>query len=145
MHVPRIIALLAATVLLQGCTATQLSWWRAADADDQSAVTEWIVRNAAGEFDVDARVLLALAVCESGMNPAARNQRSTAAGLFQYLDTTWDAARTRLHDRGIDAEPYSVGDVFNPTAAARVTANVVAEGGLSWWECAPSARRAADR
>lgn len=34
--------------------------------------------------------------CESGGNPAAENPRSSASGLFQFLDGTWKKARTAV-------------------------------------------------
>lgn len=130
----RIIALATACALTTGCTATQLQWWRDADVDEQRAVVEHIIRSAADEFAVSADTMLALAQCESGMRPGAKNPRSSAAGLFQYLDTTWASARHRLYDRGIEAEPYSAEQVWDPVAQARTTASVIAEGGW-WWEC----------
>ena len=125
------VALLACTA----CTPEQLAWWQTASTDDRTAVVEHIVRDAAAEFGVDGDRLVRLGVCESGLRPDAKNPRSTARGVFQYLDRTWTSARTRLYDRGIDPAPYEEADVWNPVAQARITANVISEGGASWWEC----------
>lgn len=35
-------------------------------------------------------ILTRIMHCESGGNPTAQNRRSTASGLFQYLDSTWN-------------------------------------------------------
>ncbi len=48
----------------------------------------------------DAPVMVRIAMAESGMNPLAKNTKSTASGLFQILKGTWSAHRC-------------TGDVFN--------------------------------
>lgn len=40
-------------------------------------------------FGADADVMLEVARCESELNPKAKNKHSTAKGLFQILDGTW--------------------------------------------------------
>jgi hypothetical protein len=41
----------------------------------------------------DAPVMYRVAEAESGFNPNARNTTSTAKGVFQILDGTWEAYR----------------------------------------------------
>lgn len=38
---------------------------------------------------IDANEALRIAECESGLNPQAKNYNSTAKGLYQFLDSTW--------------------------------------------------------
>lgn len=40
-------------------------------------------------LDCDWRMIAALAQTESGMNPAAQNSKSSAGGIFQFIDSTW--------------------------------------------------------
>jgi hypothetical protein len=44
-------------------------------------------------FIVTMAVLLPIAWCESRWDPEAQNKVSTAAGLFQIVEGTWDDAR----------------------------------------------------
>lgn len=130
----RIIALIIVVMSTSACTATQVQQWLGLDADTQQTLTLHVIDSAADEFGVSAHTMRELARCESTFNPGAKNPESSARGLFQYLDTTWTSARVRLYERGIDPEPYGEADVWNPVAQARITANVIAEGGW-WWEC----------
>lgn len=47
------------------------------------------IREAALRHGVDPETALFIANRESGLNPAARNPRSTAGGVFQFIDSTW--------------------------------------------------------
>lgn len=89
---------------------------------------EQIVRDAAAEFDVDPDLLVAVARCESGLNPYAKNKRSTASGVMQFLTSTWRSQMGRLG--------YDTADVWSARAASRVAASMISEGGLRQWECA---------
>jgi hypothetical protein len=75
---------------------------------------------------------LAIIQCESGGDPWAKNPRSTAAGLFQFLRSTWD--RGPAPALGLPAywtgAPYVA--EWNIQAAAWLYANW---GGESQWSC----------
>jgi hypothetical protein len=47
-----------------------------------------IIREAAIRYGQDPDTLLAVATIESGLDPKAKNPKSTAGGLFQFLDST---------------------------------------------------------
>lgn len=49
------------------------------------------VRQAAAEGGVSGDLMVRIAQTESGLNPQARNPRSSAAGTFQFTDGTWEA------------------------------------------------------
>lgn len=72
-----------------------------------------VIVAAAAETGQDADTLLRIAQLESGLNPAARNPRSSAAGLFQFIDDTW--AR------------FGGGDKLDPALSARNGARLLAE------------------
>jgi len=40
-------------------------------------------------YGIDSALAIAIATCESELNPKARNPNSTAKGLFQFLDGSW--------------------------------------------------------
>ncbi|MDT0574713.1 lytic transglycosylase domain-containing protein [Croceicoccus sp. F390] len=53
------------------------------------------IANAAQRTGVDFNYLLAQAKLESSLDPAARARSSSAAGLYQFIDTTWLATLDR--------------------------------------------------
>jgi len=75
---------------------------------------------------------LAIILCESGFNTWAKNPRSSAAGLFQFLRSTWDNGPAPV--LGLPAywtgAPYVA--EWNIQAAAWLYQNW---GGKSQWSC----------
>jgi hypothetical protein len=67
---------------------------------------------------------LQVMACESNGDPNADNPRSTAAGLFQFLSSTW--ART----------PYAAQSVYDPTANVAAAAWLWGQQGWAPWVCA---------
>lgn len=65
--------------------------------------------------------------CESKGEPAAKNPRSTASGLFQHLASLWD-------DRAV-AAGWAQADVFDPVANIAVAAWLLDNGGPGHWVC----------
>ena len=51
---------------------------------------ESLLRNKAAEYDIDPDLFVSLAKRESGLRPEAKNPGSTAGGLFQFIDGTWN-------------------------------------------------------
>lgn len=86
---------------------------------------EQIIRAAAAEFGGSGDLLVSIARCESGLDPHAVNSSSGALGLFQHLPRYWP---TRAAGLG-----YSFDDWLDPTANARVSAKLLAEGGPGHW------------
>lgn len=122
---------LAATfviVISCGCTPSQIAWFQNADTRDRNAVVKHIIVEAAHEFGVDPVLLLRIAECESGFDPAVKNKKSSARGLFQFLDTTWESNRGRLETE------YAPEEVINPIAASRVASDMIAQGSRAWAE-----------
>nr|BBH93446.1 hypothetical protein KTA_16450 [Thermogemmatispora argillosa] len=70
---------------------------------------------------------LSVAQCESGLNPYATNSSSGAAGLFQFLPSTWATTSQAAYS------PY------NAAANIRAAYEVFARDGFSWreWSCQP--------
>ena len=92
-----------------------------------TGTVDYAYRLAAASFGVPYSEIRAVGACESGHDPSAKNSSSTASGVMQFLDSTWD--RT----------PFAGFSVFDPIA------NVLAGGWLwrhdggSWreWACKP--------
>ncbi len=70
---------------------------------------------------------VAVATCESGLNPNAANPHSSARGLFQFLSSTW---------AGTSYASYSP---FNAWANIQAAHQVFVRDGYSWreWVCQP--------
>jgi len=86
-----------------------------------------------GEVDRAMQIL----ECESHGDPYAKNPRSSAAGLFQFLRGTWDHTAGQL-----DLPSYAEGGPYDATANIEAAAWLVSEGG-GWghWTCAPRSWR----
>ena len=70
--------------------------------------------------------------CESHGNPSARNPISSAAGLFQFLRSTWDNGPAPALGLG----SYDSGAVYDPESNIRAAAWLYANwGGKSQWSC----------
>lgn len=66
---------------------------------------------------------------ESGGNPGAANPSSTAAGLFQFLRSTWDS----MVPGDVTGGSYDSGQVYNGEANVRSAAWLMAAEGWSQW------------
>lgn len=110
------------------------------------------LRQASLRTGVDFDYLLATARRESGLNPRAEAQASSAAGLFQFIDETWLAALKAYgarHGLGAYAEAITVDDKgrheiadpalreeilalrFDPEAASAMAAELARESARS--------------
>ena len=78
-------------------------------------------------FGPYASQALAVARCESGFNPNAKNPGSTASGVFQFLSSTWATTS------------YAGYSPFNAWANIQAAHQVFVRDGYSWheWVCQP--------
>jgi hypothetical protein len=79
-------------------------------------------------FGANTDAALRVAACESGFNPGAKNPRSSASGMFQFLSSTWERTTGESYPGNVfDAES-------NIAAAAKLS-----KGGSDWgqWSCRP--------
>jgi hypothetical protein len=74
---------------------------------------------------------LAVARCESGLNPGAVNASSGASGLFQFLRSTWRSTWA--------GTSYRYASPFNADAHIRAAHEVFVRDGYGWreWVCQP--------
>jgi len=88
-------------------------------SEAQEAVKAQILAIAEEEGYQAPLFLSRLAMCESGLNPLAKNKHSSALGLFQILDS-----------HGLTVEQRTDVDF-----ATRWTIDQLMEGHASWWVC----------
>lgn len=93
--------------------------------DLPACTVEDIVRAAAAEFGVDPDLLVAIAECESGMDPLAQNPSSDASGLLQHRLRFWPARAAAVGVPG--------GDVFDAETNARAGAWLLSTEGTAPW------------
>lgn len=62
---------------------------------DVNLVVEDYIRLQASLANVDVCVALDIAFSESEFNPSAKNKTSTASGVYQFLDSTWNNYATK--------------------------------------------------
>ena len=80
------------------------------------------------KYEIHPVLLNNLIKCESGWDPNAKNPKSTAKGLCQFLDSTWDWT---LFKMGIDAEKA---DRFDANLQLEACAWLMANDDLGHWE-----------
>ena len=93
-----------------------------APAPSGGSITE-IITEAANRYGQNPAAMLAVARCESGLNPAAYNARSGASGLFQFMPGTW---RTT---------PFASYSIFDAWASANAAAWMWSVGRRGEWVC----------
>lgn len=90
---------------------------QAVDLTEEEVVAEdleKIITSAATTVGVPPQYMLAIAAAESNLKPRAKNPRSTASGLFQFIESTWnDQVATNGNKHGV-----MVGDVFDSRSNA---------------------------
>ncbi len=82
-----------------------------------------IITEAANKYGQNPQAMIAVARCESGLNPNAYNARSGASGLFQFLPGTW---RTT---------PFASHSIFDAWANANAAAWMWSVGRRGEWVC----------
>lgn len=92
---------------------------------------EKFIADYAIEKEVDPDLILRIAKCESGLNPKAKNPNSTASGVFQFINSTWNH--------------YCKGDVFNAKDNVTCAVDLIADGGLSHWRADPRSESCWDK
>lgn len=101
-----------------------IEWQRHARLHQGAYGVQHALRLAAALYGVPLSELRGVGMCESHLTPTSKNRTSTAAGVFQFLDSTWARA-------GIPG--FSVYDPYaNILAAARL---VKTDGSWREWSC----------
>lgn len=102
---------------------------------EASGVERW--RSLVATHFPAGRVEEALSImdCESGGDPKARNPRSGAAGLYQFLPRTWEHASAQAGVGHLSVDDPEA----NIAAAAWLTEYSVSRGNRAWshWTCRP--------
>jgi uncharacterized protein YraI len=97
------------------------------DGDDDGSYTEReiirIIYAAADRYGQSRSAMLAVARCESLLDPNAYNPRSAASGLFQFLPGTWATT------------PFANESIFDPVSNANAAAWMWSVGRRNEWVC----------
>ena len=85
------------------------------------------------KYGADSDLMLRIAYCESRYNPESQNGSSTAGGVYQFIDGTWNANATRhWGDQAKYKNKYDANDNIE------LATWMVASGGLSHWNASKS-------
>jgi hypothetical protein len=107
--------------------ATTPAHMAAASPAERSRAAIW---RAAHEFGVSYPFMLALAECESHLDPTATNASSGAVGLYQFLWPTFTRYSSQLR-----WAPNTWLSPYNPRVAARTAAYMISLGLSDQWTC----------
>lgn len=92
---------------------------------------ENLITQAANKYGVSDTLMQAIAQCESGFRPTAKNPHSTATGVFQFIKATWLGF---VKQRGLD---WTLEDRIDPVKNIDMAAYVISKGGLHNWKADP--------
>lgn len=70
---------------------------REVEATPKKMDIETTIRWQAVVYGIDPDMAVSLAQCESSLDPYAQNPTSSAKGLYQFTDTTWDYIKAEGH------------------------------------------------
>jgi hypothetical protein len=99
------------------------------DSGMGSNVAQWLPLVAKHFDPEDVGTAMCIMALESGGNPDAKNPRSTAAGLFQFLRSTWD----NMVPASVSGGSYASGQVYQPEANIRSAAWLQDAAGWTQW------------
>lgn len=78
------------------------------------------IKKLAPEYGVSTETALRIAKCESRLDPFAKNHKSSAKGVYQFVNKTW--------------EHYCTGNVFNAGDNVRCFMELYSKY-PTWWQC----------
>ena len=90
------------------------------DPETKSLKISEYIRVEAIKHEIDPVLALRIANCESSLNPKAKNPYSSAGGVYQFLDGTWNA--------------YCSGNKFNYKDSVDCFMDLYPKH-QSWWVC----------
>ena len=89
-----------------------------------------VIISTARDYHIDPDLFIRIATCESGLKPTAKNLRSTASGLFQFLDSTFFSY---AHAYELHTENKN-----DPMTQIKLAAKMISDGGISHWNASKS-------
>ena len=100
-----------------------------------SAPVRTAIENAANEFNIPSSLLYDIALQESSFNPTLRNQQagSTAEGLFQFTNGTWDTVNRYARMPGSSLRNWNNPNKLDVNSNARAAAYLIKNGQLGRW------------
>jgi soluble lytic murein transglycosylase-like protein len=83
----------------------------------------------ANKYGVDVQTALEVIACESEFNPAAQNPKSSAGGMMQFIDGTWNSVN-RIRGTG-----WTLADKYDVDKNLDNGMWLVQNEGWHHWEC----------
>jgi hypothetical protein len=82
------------------------------------------IKETAKEYNIDEKLFLRVAKCESGFKLDIHNSQSTASGIFQFLDSTFESQSKKY---GIEGDKDS--DI-----QIQLAGMMIRDGGIGHWK-----------
>lgn len=98
------------------------------EVDTDLDLVEYIGQRAVS-YGLDPEMAKAVAYCESNYIPTAQNPTSSAGGIYQFLNGTWEYVNVK---RGVD---YSLEDKYDPIKSIENAMWLAKHEGWTHWEC----------
>lgn len=76
-----------------------------------------IIAATAARYGLDPAVMTRIGQIESGLNPSAQNPNSSAGGVFQFIDSTWDQYGKGRNKLDAHSNIDSAGSYLSDTSA----------------------------
>jgi len=96
-------------------------------ADEQSI--QDLIYTTALRNHIDPNLFLSIARCESGFRIEAKNPKSTASGIFQFLNSTF-ITHAQAYELPLEKD--------NPKIQIELAAKMIANGGVGHWNASKS-------
>lgn len=87
------------------------------------------IREKAIEYKVDPNLAVKIAKAESNLNPNAKNSKSSASGIYQFLDGTFVSYCIRDFQF-----THSLDNKLNPDIQIECAVRMLSEGGIHHWD-----------
>ena len=85
-----------------------------------------LIYTTAVKYHIKPELLRKIAKCESNFNPVAQNPRSTASGIFQFINSTFI--------NQANAYGLPVGNKNDPNVQIELAAEMIADGKIGHWK-----------
>lgn len=101
-------------------TSLPYTWYEVKDVGLSRQYVHSLVIILADQYEVEGQAALRIAQCESDFRHTVDNSNSSASGVYQFIDSTW--------------EHYCEGDVYNARDNITCFMELYPQH-PEWWEC----------
>lgn len=101
--------------------------YRGVPLDEEQQDVARIITELSNDYGVESDIALAIAWCESRFRGDAKNPNSSATGVYQFIDSTWQVYS------GIYNQNNKILNRLNPTDNISLALQVISNKGVSDW------------